>query len=181
MNTLPPDAHPLCVDLDETLILTDTFYTGLTHLVREQPLKIPRLLLQFIHGRAAAKTWLTQHLSFSPAALPYRAALVDYLRREKAKGRKLYLVSASAEAWVKAVAGHLGFFDGAYGSTARLNLKGHNKSTFILQHIAPAFVYAGDSFADCAVWARAQGAILCGPKTAFLRRKISIPVEAEFA
>ncbi len=170
---------PLCVDLDETLLLDDTFRLGLKRLWRD-PLRIPAFLVRLAAGgRPAAKDWLAEKFPLDPATLRYRGALVAYLRAEKASGRKLYLVSAASQKIVDAVARHLGLFDGAYGSGARGNLKGRRKAAFIIEKIGPRFCYAGDSHADLAVWNRASAAILCG-KAVTLRAALRPAVEAAF-
>jgi FMN phosphatase YigB (HAD superfamily) len=167
---------PLCVDLDDTLIEGDTFYKTIFRALAEKPQLIPAMLLQFLKGgRPAAKAWLAQHFPIDPATLTYRTELVDYLREQKAKGRKLYLVSATNQAIAQRIADHLGLFDGAYGSSDKHNLKGTAKADFIIKNISPRFVYAGDSFADIAVWNKAEGIIVVGDKAktilAVLRRE----------
>jgi phosphoserine phosphatase len=164
------DLLPLCVDLDDTLILGDTFYKTILRALREQPQLIPQLLFQFLKGgRPAAKAWLARRFFIDPATLTYRQELVDYLREQKAKGRKLYLVSATNQAIADSIAKHLGLFEAAYGSSETYNLKGTAKADFIINHIAPRFAYAGDSFADLAVWNKAEGIIICGGKAKALQ------------
>ncbi len=182
------DSHlslPLCVDLDETLIHTDVLVLGLKQLVLTKSWLLPWFLVWLCIKRAAAKAWLAKEFELDVATFPYRGELLDYLKTQKASGRKLYLVSAADERIVKHVASTLGLFDAAYGSNGIHNLKGRNKAKFIREHIARGFVYAGDSFADLQVWKMASGAILCGKaqmfKSSMFKSFLAIPIEASFA
>lgn len=176
----PTQSFPLCVDLDETLIHTDVLVLGIKQLVLTKPWLLPWFLVWLCIKRAAAKAWLAKEIDLDPETFPYRTELVSYLKSQKALGRKMYLVSAADERIVKHVASYLGLFDAAYGSDGTTNLKGRNKANFIRDHIARAFVYAGDSFADLHVWKIAGGAILCG-KAQMFTKSLSIPIEASFA
>lgn len=171
---------PLCVDLDETLIHTDVLGLGIKQLVLTKPWLLPWFLVWLCIRRAAAKAWLAKEIDLDPETFSYRTDLLSYLKEQKALGRKLYLVSAADERIVKHVASLLGIFDAAYGSNGSTNLKGRNKARFIREHIARAFVYAGDSFADLHIWKIASGAILCG-KAQMFKSSLSIPIEASFA
>jgi phosphoserine phosphatase len=171
---------PLCVDLDDTLVLGDNFYAGLGRLIREQPQHILSLIVNFlIGGRPKAKALLAQLFPVDPEKLNYRQDLLAYLHEQKQQGRKLYLVSASNQKIVLKIAQHLKLFDGAFGSSDRTNLKGATKAAFIIDNIGEKFCYAGDSFADLLVWRKASAAILCG-KARNLRPVLHLAVEAEF-
>lgn len=160
---MPGNLLPLCVDLDDTLVIGDTFFATLRKLAREKPGLLPTLLVKFIRGgRPRAKAWLAGIFPTDPAALFYREELLEYLRARKKQGQKLYLISAASQDTVDRVARHVGLFDAAYGSSATFNLKGKNKAAFIAEKISPRFAYAGDSFADLAVWKEAAQAVLCG-------------------
>ncbi|MBI3419435.1 MAG: haloacid dehalogenase-like hydrolase [Proteobacteria bacterium] len=161
---------PLCVDLDDTLVLGDTVFAAVRQLIREKPQLLPAFFLKFITGgRPAAKIFLAKLFPVDPAALRYREELLSYLCAEKQQGRKLYLVSAATQDTVDRIAAHLKLFDAAYGSSATHNLKGSNKAAFIAEKISPRFAYAGDSFADLAIWKKAEAAILCGGKARILQ------------
>jgi phosphoserine phosphatase len=110
---LPPSVAavvPLCVDLDGTLLRTDTLYEGLLLLLKRGPLYALLALFWLLHGRSRLKREVASRVILNPAELPYREDLVDYLRQQSAAGRPLYLVTATDEAWAKTVARHLVFF-----------------------------------------------------------------------
>lgn len=170
---------PLCVDLDETLILIDSLYHAMFKLLLQEPWRFPWFCYFLATNRAGAKAWIARHITLDPAQFPYRQDFITYLRGEKESGRPLYLVSAADQVIVSLFARHLGLFDGAYGSDGVRNIKGHAKADFIISHISPVFVYAGDCHADKKIWARAKAAILCG-KAATFKETLGIPIEAVF-
>lgn len=170
---------PLCVDMDDTLIHKDVLILGIEKLALSKPWLLPWFIAWLCISRAGAKAWLAREIQIDAANLPYRKALMDYLKMQKALGRKLILVSAADERIVKRVASFTKLFDEAYGSDGHTNLKGNAKAIFIQKTVGADFVYAGDSFADLKVWKFAKGAILCGKATMF-QSNLTIPVEATF-
>lgn len=169
----------LCVDMDETLILTDTLYHAMARLFVTRPWLFPWFCLFLLGNRAGAKAWIARNVPLSPSRFPFRQDLLAYLKREKETGRKIYLVSAADQNVVSACAAQTGLFDGAFGSDGVRNLKGANKAAFIRRNLSEHFVYAGDCHADKKIWQHAAGAILCGKAAAF-ENTLGIPVEAVF-
>lgn len=179
---MEPSLHmlPLAIDLDDTLICTDSFFLQFRKILLTRPWHVlPILGLFLTRGRPAAKAYACAIEPINAAQLPYRADLLTYLKQQKQQGRKIYLVSAANQDTVTRVANHLALFDGAYGSNGGHNLKAKNKARFIRENIAPDFVYAGDAFADFAVWKESKGAILCGKAVTF-RAGLAVPVEICF-
>lgn len=127
----------LCVDLDETLILIDSLYHSMFLLLLKKPWLFPWFCFFLAHNRAGAKAWIAKNISLNPTTFPFRYDLLDYLKKEKAAGRKLYLVSAADQNIVSAFASHAGLFDGSYGSDGVRNLKGANKAAFIRESLSP--------------------------------------------
>lgn len=151
---------PLVVDLDGTLTLTDTLVESVIQMARKNPLDVLALPFQLMRGRAAMKHFVTSRVLISAELLPYRTALLDYLRTERAKGRRLFLATAADSKIAEAVAAHLGLFDGVIASDGIRNLKGAEKLKAIQTTVGDHFVYAGDSAADIEIWSSAQSAIL---------------------
>jgi len=80
---LPPSVAavvPLCVDLDGTLLRTDTLYEGLLLLLKRGPLYALLALFWLLHGRSRLKREVASRVILNPAELPYREDLVDYLQ-----------------------------------------------------------------------------------------------------
>ena len=153
---------PLCVDLDGTLLRTDLLFESLARLMRQKPwllLLVPFWLLQ---GRAALKRRLAEHITLDVSSLPYHAALLDWLRKQKALGQQLILATASDEILARQVAAHLGIFDDVLASDGRRNLKGTVKLAAIRECVGEPFDYAGNSAADRQIWNACETAIVVG-------------------
>ena len=95
MNGVLRLAPPLIVDLDGTLTLTDTLVESIAQMVKRNPEDVLRIPFWILKGRAAFKALVASKSSLSAEHLPYRMALLDYLRSEKEKGRRLILATAA--------------------------------------------------------------------------------------
>src|SRR5690349_19445557 len=101
---------PLVVDLDGTLIVTDTLHESFAKLLFRSPLAALGAALQLPRGPAAVKRAIAARSLPDPASVPLRGDLIAILHAEKARGRALHLVSAADQAVVDAVAGELPLF-----------------------------------------------------------------------
>jgi apolipoprotein N-acyltransferase len=124
-----------------------------------------------MRGRAFLKRQLARRVTIDPAALPYHEPFLAFLREQTAAGRKLVLVTASDRAMALPVANHVGLFDEVLGSDGKTNLRGANKLKILIAKFGEhGFDYAGNSFADFAVWRGAREAIVVNASTAVLKR-----------
>lgn len=174
---------PLVVDLDMTLLRTDSLWEQFLALLFRHPLAALVVLTALPAGRARFKARLVDLCAIDPAALPYRQDLVDYLKQQKGRGRGVHLATAADRRVAEAVAAHLGLFDSVEASDGTRNLKGKGKAERLTQRFPAGFVYAGDHAADLKVWAHAAAVILAGVRPSLARRARALgkPVEAEFA
>ena len=176
-------APPLCVDLDGTLVSTDTLHEQLLLLVKQKPLALFAVVLSLFRGIAAFKREVASRVQLDPAHLPYNQSVLSYLTEEASHGRRILLVTAADQTLADQVAQHLGVFEAAMGSDGLTNLKSGAKVAAIRRYLnAPSFEYAGDSAADVAVWKEATGAILINAPNGVQRsvRRLGIPIKAEF-
>ncbi len=153
----------LCVDLDGTLIRTDMLLESLCDTLRRKPLLSLAIPIWLLRGRAYLKRRLAESMQFDPASLPYHEGLLQHLRDEHQRGRKLVLATASDRVIAERIAAHLGIFSAVHGSDGGVNLKGKVK----LQHLVAAygedsFDYAGNSPADDPLWEKSQEALVVG-------------------
>ena len=155
---------PLCVDLDGTLVRSDTLVESLVSGVRNW--RIWRALLTlFTKGRAAMKQQIAALQPINAATLPYNEELLEYLRTEKARGRKLILVTAADQTTADRVNAHLHLFESVLASDGLRNLKGERKAEVLVDLFGErGFVYAGNDRSDLAVWRRAKGAVIVNAK-----------------
>lgn len=112
--------------------------------------------------------------SLNAAALPYNQLFLDFLRAERAAGRKLLLATAADESIARSVAEHLSLFDQVLASDGDVNLKGKRKLAKLIECFGEkGFDYAGDSHADIDVFAGAAGCILVNPQRGLARKLAS--------
>ena len=162
---------PLYVDLDGTLIATDSLHESLLRLVRVSPGVLLQLPLWLLRGRAAFKREVSQRTSLDVSTLPYRPEVLDFVRRAREAGRRTILATASDGKVAQRVAEHLGLFDAVLASDGERNVKGANKLAAILADTGgKAFSYAGDHSADVEVWQGAEAAVVVSRSGALARR-----------
>src|SRR5690242_5846541 len=76
------DSRPLCVDLDGTLVKSDTLIDSLLVLARTHPLLLFALPAKVLHGKAAFKAFVTEHVALDVAHLPYNRRLLQFLESQ---------------------------------------------------------------------------------------------------
>jgi 4-hydroxybenzoate polyprenyltransferase len=150
----------VCVDLDGTLIRSDTLWETLWAL-RKYPRDVLAACLSIRKGRAAFKQHVAALGAVSPRELPYNQDLLDFLTGEARAGRQLLLTTAADAQIASSVAQYLGIFDRTIASDGVANCKGQGKADAI-RKVCPRFVYVGDSIADLPVWRASEGAIIVG-------------------
>jgi len=162
---------PLCVDLDGTLLKTDTLYELAFRIIKQSPLIIFYLPLLLLKGKQHLKKYLSEKCLLNPELLPYNRDFLDYLIAQNREGRKLVLVTGCYEKTANEIAAHLGIFDSVMATNADINLTGKNKAQRLLQVFgAKGFDYAGNDTVDIPVWEECREALLvnCAP----INRKI---------
>jgi 4-hydroxybenzoate polyprenyltransferase/phosphoserine phosphatase len=169
----PPAATPLlplAVDLDGTLIESDLLVESIVALLRKQVLAIFALPVWLLRGRANLKREVARRVELDPSLLPYRAGLIEYLRAEHDKGRKIILATASDERLAKQVAAYLGFFDEVLASDGETNLSGERKRARLVERFGErGFDYIGNESRDLPVWSSARKAIVVSTDPRLLR------------
>jgi 4-hydroxybenzoate polyprenyltransferase len=159
---------PLCVDLDGTLIRSDTLWEGFWSALRSHPLACLWSCFSLLVSRAQFKRNIARLAIAETAHLPYREEVLAFLRSEARAGRPLILVTAADELVARRVAEHLQIFSQVVASDGTVNRIGNRKLEAI-RAIAAEFLYAGDSMADLPVWKAAAGAIVVGSSRQVLR------------
>jgi 4-hydroxybenzoate polyprenyltransferase len=154
---------PLCIDLDGTLIRTDLLHESTLKLLRGRPHLVVMLPLWLASGKAGLKRQIAGRVDLDVASLPYVEAVVDWIRAERAAGRRVVLCTASDARYANQVAGHLGLFDEVIASDGRLNVSAQRKADALVERFGDGgFDYAGNSADDLLVWAKARRAIVVG-------------------
>lgn len=162
---------PLCVDLDGTLLQTDTLHESVLLLFKNKPLLLARIPGWLLVGRAHLKWEVSRCVGLDVSLLPVHAEFLEYLKSEHSGGRKLILVTAADASVGNAVAERFGFFNQVISSDGETNLSGRKKATALEQRFGNKnFDYAGNEQADLPVWAAARRAIVVAPNARTLRQ-----------
>ncbi len=163
-DSLPISLPPLCVDLDGTLVRSDTLVESVLSVVRPAPQRLFGLVAALKRGKARFKAYVAERSGMEVDTLPYQAAFLAFLQEQKAAGRKLVLVTAAHRTVADQVAQHLGLFDVVMASDEGCNLKAKAKRDRLVAEFGEGgFDYAGNSHADLPVWAACRKAIVVNP------------------
>ena len=159
----------LFVDLDGTLVATDTLIESIVIFLKNNPFRIIYLLLWYIKGKVYIKKQLSQCAMPNVALLPYNKEVLDYLRKAKSSGQEIVLATAANHKIADEVSSHLAIFDGVIATNQNYNLKGKYKLDAIINYVGEQpFDYIGDSKADIPIWQEARKAIIINPSSSLL-------------
>jgi 4-hydroxybenzoate polyprenyltransferase/phosphoserine phosphatase len=167
----------LCVDLDGTLVKSDTLVDSTLALARHHPALLLRIPGWILEGKAALKRHITSAVSLDVVHLPYNRELLQFLEQQHSTGRPIYLATAADSALAERIAEHLGLFDGVLASNGELNLAGPNKLAAFRQTFGDNFSYIGNALPDLPLLQNCQQPMVANPtaglRSALSRRKIT--------
>ncbi len=170
----------LAVDLDGTLIATDTLLESTLAAIKLKPYIFFLLPFWILRGKSFFKNKIARITIPDPANLPYRQDLLNYIKEEKSKGREIALASATVKEIAESVASYLGVFDRVLGSEGNHNLRSSNKLEALEKiYGKKGFDYAGNSGADLKVWQGANKAVLVNTTKNLKRRAARVAEIAE--
>jgi 4-hydroxybenzoate polyprenyltransferase len=175
-------ARPLCVDLDGTLVKSDTLVESLLLLVRTNPWQALQAPLWLFEGKAVLKAKVTSLVILDVEHLPYNTPLLAYLLEQREEGRELYLTTGADHELAKRVAGHLGIFMDVLASDGTTNLTGEDKLARLQRRFKQGFDYIGNARPDLPLLAAAGAPMLANPShtTSAQLRKRNIAVTRTF-
>jgi 4-hydroxybenzoate polyprenyltransferase len=154
---------PFVVDLDGTLVPTDTLHEALFLLLKHDWSRAWRVPVWILQGRAVVKEKLGALVTDQDVAnFPINADLLEFVEREARRGRKIVLATAADHSIAEKVAQRFPFISKVIASDGRTNLRGRAKAEALSEIYPKGFVYAGDSYPDVEVWRRSSGAIFAG-------------------
>jgi 4-hydroxybenzoate polyprenyltransferase len=162
----------LCVDLDGTLVKSDTLLDTVLVVARQKPLELRHVPGWIAQGRAAFKRHLTDLVTLDVEHLPYNRPLLEYLRQEHGQGRAIYLATAADKKLAERVAAYLGIFAGVLasegGTSGGVNLAGGNKLAAMREKFGDEFCYIGNAKPDGALLAACVSPMMANPDRALL-------------
>lgn len=139
---------PLCVDLDGTLVKSDTLVDSVLALARQHPQSLVKIPGWIAEGKAAFKKNVTSAVTLDVEHLPYNQPLLEWLRVERGSGRSIYLATAADHRLADRVADYLGIFEGVLASDGETNLAGGNKLAAFRSRFGESFCYIGNANPD---------------------------------
>lgn len=155
-------ALPLCVDLDGTLIKSDSLFDAVCQFMHRSPARLWQLPLWLAGGRAHLKAEVARCAPLNASRLPYNTEVLSYLRAERREGRQLYLTTGADGPLAERVAAYLGIFAGVLASDGVTNLTSGRKLALLKTRFGE-FDYIGNSRADLPLLASAGQAMVANP------------------
>jgi 4-hydroxybenzoate polyprenyltransferase/phosphoserine phosphatase len=159
--TGPDTDLPLYVDLDGTLVSTDTLDECLLRIVVYHPLLLFLLPFWLLRGKAYFKDRVAAAAAHLLGPLPFRQSVLSYVREHRNESGSIVLATAANYRVAKLVAKQHDLFSGILASDKQINLAGAAKLAKIREHSAGSpFAYIGDHRKDIPIWLAAQRAIV---------------------
>jgi len=164
---------PLIIDLDHSLIKTDTSWEALRKVLMAQPKSMLGLFLQATHGRGTLKNWLQQKTRHEVRDLPYREEVLKIVRVAQKKKRKVLIYSGAPHNLVLQVAAHLNLDEGGHrGSTPQKNLTKYKAEILTESWGLRGFDYIGDSSNDLETFRACRMGWIVGARPALVRKAL---------
>ena len=155
---------PLCVDLDGTLLRTDTLWESLIRLLMGNPLLVFAVAVWTLRGKSVLKNEVAARIDRDPSTWPYRTEVLALLEEARGQGRPIILATGAPEKVANGVADHVGLFDEVLGTTVGNNLTAARKrDALVAKYGEGGFDYVGDSADDVPVFEASRRAILVAP------------------
>jgi 4-hydroxybenzoate polyprenyltransferase/phosphoserine phosphatase len=172
---------PLCIDLDGTLIHSDTLLEAGLLLLKRNPLYLFSLFFWLLSGKAHLKEQIASRTEIDVALLPYNRVLLEWLQEQSAT-RPLVLVTAANSRIAEAVADHLAIFRQVIASSAQYNMSAGNKRNELDTVFGKGgYDYVGNSQADLKVWAHCRRAVVVNARASVASSAAAVAlIEKEF-
>lgn len=162
----------LVIDLDGTLLKSDTLWEAVVHMLATKPWLVFALPFWLMKGKAFLKVKAAPYAVGYAADWPYNREVVKLAEKAKAEGRRVCLATAANISIAREVAEHLRLFDTVLASDGESNLKGGAKLRLLKETFgAGGFDYVGDSASDLPVFAACRQAFLVGSQDSSLSKR----------
>jgi 4-hydroxybenzoate polyprenyltransferase len=159
---------PLCVDLDGTLVKSDTLVDSVVVLLRQSPGSVFKFPSWLAAGKAAFKRYVSTLVAIDVVHLPYNQELLEFLRQQHAAGREIYLATGADTLLAERVAAHVGIFAGVLASDGSTNLTGRNKLAAFQSRFAEGFSYIGNARPDVPLLTHCVDPMVANPHRSLL-------------
>jgi 4-hydroxybenzoate polyprenyltransferase len=157
---------PMVVDLDEALLRIE-FFEVFFSLLADRPAAAFAAIRTFRKDNVAIRNELGRTAVLGLEMLPLNGEVIDFLKAEKSKGRKIYLASGSNRPDVERIANYVGLFDGVFASDDGSNFSGAIKANYLVDAFGErGFDYVGGQSREEPVWQRARAVYLANASPA---------------
>lgn len=164
---------PLAVDLDGTLIRTNSLIESLIALTRANPFFLAVIFVWLVRGRAYLKQQVARRVLLDISGLPYNLEILGFLRDEYNSQRRLILATGADERIAGQIAEYLHIFDKVIASDGQNNLTGvAKKEALVAEFGLGGFDYLGGDRHDVFAWQAARRAMVVGSKS-FIDRMVA--------
>lgn len=166
-----PDKHhkiqdeeiPLLVDLDGSLVATDTLFETTLLFLKRSPFMFFMLFIWLFRGKQVLKEELFKRTDLNVETLPYRQDVIDYLEQQSERGRKIILLTGSWDDIARRVASQFTFISDVIATNHEQNLTGQAKAQIAREMWGEQlFDYLGNEKKDLQIWKIARKAIVVG-------------------
>lgn len=155
--------YPLCVDLDDTLVYTNTLAEAILALIRSRPVFALIVPFWLLRGQAYCWSRIAALTPLDVSLLPYREEVVAFLQEEKQRGRTLILVTGAHTHMAERIASHLGLFSRVIGTSESEHLVRQRKTERLVGLYGErGYDYVGATGDDLKPCLRARVAYIAG-------------------
>lgn len=144
---------PLVIDLDHTLIQTDSFHEALVRFCWEYPFQIWRLFGWACKGKARMKHEVFTRVGLDFQVVPVHDVVVRLCEMAHQEGRDVVFATATPTICLDSLVGRFSWITKVVGSTPQVNLVGHAKASALVSLYGEGgFDFVSDHRRDLPVW-----------------------------
>lgn len=162
-------ATPLLIDLDRALIHTDLLMEAALAYAAANPLRVAYFPAWMLRGRAHLEQRLAEKVTPDPELIPANEKVVELAAGAKRRGRRVYLVTGSDEAFARKFAARLPFVDGIIAHDGSNDRTAQQRAAALIERFPGGYDYVGGGAVDLHVWRKAREIIAVAPDGATLR------------
>jgi 4-hydroxybenzoate polyprenyltransferase len=175
-----PDLKPVIVDLDGTLIKTDTLLESVMVLLKQNPLWCFLLPFWLLKGKACLKNNIAARVNLNIEFLPYNETVINYIKKAIADGHDCYLATGSSKNIAESVANYIGSFKGVFSTDEHTNLTGRKKADLLEKNFGKGgYIYLGNEHVDLPIWENADKAVVVSGNKQLLEKARAINKNVE--
>ena len=152
---------PVIIDLDGTLIKTDTLLESVMALLKTNPLWLVMLPFWLLKGKAHLKNSIADKVEFDVKLLPYNQDVIEYIKAAKSQGHDCYLATGTVSKFAERISDHLNLFDDIFSTSRTINLTGTKKAILLNEKFGEgSYIYVGNHDVDLKIWKNSAEAVV---------------------